>query len=95
MQDAVLQFVESSSTDPVDESPATTAIREIARLLGDVLWRVYDETDVPLGHITTKRMLRDHMTQFANNELNAVFDGLLGDGGVQIVAAHGSPDLPQ
>lgn len=85
LQMALIDFLESSVDDSVDAAPGMTGLREVARFMGDTMFRMADGTEVgPDKDFKTDEELVNHIFSFCSGEAAKTFLALRGQ----------NPDMP-
>lgn len=88
MQETLIAFCEDSVNDELDTAPGMTALREVARFMGDTMFRMYEGTTVPSEGFATQEALASHIFEFCSSEAGKVFTSLASNGPYEIVAKH-------
>jgi hypothetical protein len=87
MQETLIAFCNDSANDELDTAPGMTALREVARFMGDTMFRMYEGTPVPSEGFPTQEVLANHIFEFCSGEAGKVFASLAGNGPLEITAA--------
>lgn len=93
VQNAAIDLVEKLS-GLENISPGTIALRETASFLGDVMFRIYEGTEVPSNDFKTHEDLAAHIFEYCSNEVGTTFHALLGKN-KKIMDIHPTHETPQ